>query len=66
MTQLHTYSPRDDLTVTEAAPLLNLSVRAVQARIKAGTLKARKIGTGRTSPYVIRYSEIQRLIDRQE
>lgn len=51
----------DLLTVTQAAEELNLSVRAVQHRITTGTLHAEKLGTGRTSAYVITRSEIERV-----
>jgi excisionase family DNA binding protein len=51
----------DLLTVTQAADELNLSVRAVQHRITNGTLAAQKLGSGRTSAYVIERDEIERV-----
>jgi excisionase family DNA binding protein len=50
----------DLLTVTQAADELKLSVRAVQHRIRTGTLSATKLGDGRTSAYVITREEIDR------
>lgn len=38
-----------------------MSERAVRHRIVAGTLAATKIGTGRTSAYVITAEEIERV-----
>lgn len=55
MTQL------DLLTVVQTAEELNLSVRAVQHRIKTGTLAATKLGDGRTSAYVITRDEVERV-----
>ena len=51
----------DLMTVTQAAEELNLSVRAVQHRIKNGTIAATKLGDGRTSAYVIARDEIDRV-----
>ena len=48
-------------TVARAAEVLHLSKRAVQHRISAGTIKATKIGEGRTSAYVISRDEIDRV-----
>jgi len=50
------------VTVQEAATELNLSVRAVQTRIAKGQLKAEKFGTGRTSPYLIPKTEVERIL----
>lgn len=49
------------LNVRQAAKALNLTSRAVRHRIAAGTLKASKIGDGRTSAYVITREEIERV-----
>lgn len=51
----------DLMTVAQAARELNLSVRAVQHRIKTGTLTAQKLGDGRTSAYVITRAEVERV-----
>ena len=51
----------DLMTVTQAAVELGLSARAVQHRIKNGTLPAQKLGTGRTSAYVLDRSDVARL-----
>lgn len=48
------------LSVAEAAESLNLTRRAVLHRIAAGTLKAQKVGAGRTSAYVIESVEVDR------
>ena len=52
----------DLLTVAQAAAVLNLSPRAVQHRIKTGSIAAQKLGTGRTSAYVIARTEIDRVL----
>lgn len=49
------------LNVAQAARELNISVRAVQHRIKVGTLAAEKLGEGRTSAYVITRDEVDRV-----
>lgn len=54
-------STNDLLTVTQAAEELALSVRAVQHRITTGTLQAQKLGSGRTSAYVITRAEVERV-----
>lgn len=51
----------DIMTVTQAAGELNLSVRAVQHRIKNGTIAAQKLGAGKTSAYVITRAEVDRV-----
>lgn len=61
---MHTTSTLYD--VARAAEVLHLSKRAVQHRIKAGTIKATKIGTGRTSAYVITAEEIERVRREQD
>lgn len=49
------------LTVQQAAEELNLSVRAVQHRIRTGTLAATKLDPDRkTSAYVITREEVDR------
>lgn len=53
----------DLLTVAQAAAELNLSVRALQHRIKNGTIAARKLGDGKTSAYVIARTEVDRVRD---
>lgn len=50
------------LTVDQAAELLRITPRAVRHRISAGRIAAVKIGTGRTSAYVIDRSEIERVM----
>ena len=47
--------------VAQAAEDLNLSRRAVLHRIRTGTLQATKVGSGRTSAYVITVEEIERV-----
>lgn len=54
--------PEDLLNVHRAAEALGISVRAVQHRIKTGTLTAQKLGTGRTSAYVITRAEVDRAL----
>lgn len=49
------------LTVAQAADELSLTERAVRHRITTGTLAAQKLGTGRTSAYVITRAEINRV-----
>lgn len=49
------------LTVTQAAEALSLTRRAILHRISVGTLKAEKIGSGRTSAYVIDVAEVERV-----
>lgn len=51
----------DLLTINQAADELHLSPRAVRHRITTGTLEAQKIGTGRTSAYVITRDEVDRV-----
>lgn len=51
----------DILTVAQAAEELNLSIRAVQHRITSGSITATKLGTGRTSAYVITREELDRV-----
>ena len=48
-------------TVAQAAAELNLTRRAVLHRIRTGTLQATKVGSGRTSAYVITVEEIERV-----
>lgn len=48
------------LPVSEVASQLNLSIRAVQHRIKVGTLAATKLGSGRTSAYMVERAEVER------
>lgn len=48
------------LSVVQAAAELNLTPRAVQHRIKNGTVAATKLGPG-TAAYVISRSEIERV-----
>lgn len=50
----------DVLSVVQAAAELNITPRAVQHRIKAGTLAATKLGPG-TAAYVISRTEIDRV-----
>jgi len=50
----------DLMTVAQAAEALNLSPRAVQHRITTGTLAAQKLGSGKTSAYVITRAEVER------
>lgn len=50
-----------EITVQEAAERLSLSVRAVQKRIQAGTLQARKIGPGKTMPYLVDAADVERI-----
>ena len=52
----------DLLSVKAAAEALGLSRRAVLHRIAAGTISAQKIGTGRTSSYVVDAAEVQRVL----
>lgn len=55
-------SSSDIMTVDQAAAELNLSVRAVQHRIKVGTLAAQKLDPSkRTSAYVIDRAEVERV-----
>lgn len=54
-------TPNDLMTVAQAAEELSLSVRAVQHRITTGTLAATKLGSGRTSAYVITRAEVERV-----
>lgn len=49
------------LTVREAASELGITERAVQHRIKTGTLAATKFGQGLTSPYMIERAEVERV-----
>lgn len=58
---MSTYNPTEYVDVQTAAAELGLTVRAVQHRIKVGTLDARKLGAGRTSPYMIPRAELDRL-----
>lgn len=51
----------DFIPVTEAAAELNLSVRAVLHRITKGQIEATKLGSGRTSAYMVTRSEIERV-----
>lgn len=61
MTKFHAMThPQDLLTVAQAAEELNLSRRAVAHRIATGALVATKLGTGRTSAYVLTRAEIER------
>ena len=52
----------DFLSVSAAAVALQISERAVRHRIKAGTLKATKLGPG-TASYVITRDEIARIAE---
>lgn len=49
------------LTVGQVADELHIGVRAVQHRIAAGRIEAEKFGTGKTSPYGVRRSEVERV-----
>jgi excisionase family DNA binding protein len=51
----------DLMTVAQAAEALNLSVRAIQHRITAGSIAAEKLGAGKTSAYVITRAEVDRV-----
>lgn len=51
----------DWLNVHQASAELNITPRAVRHRIAAGTITATKIGTGRTSAYVISRTEVERV-----
>ena len=51
----------DFVTVGQAAKELNLSVRAVQHRIKQGHIAATKLGDARTSAYIISRDELDRV-----
>lgn len=46
------------LTVSEAATRLGITRQAVLARINSGSLKATKISSGRTSPYLIAEADV--------
>lgn len=48
-------------TVDELAADLGLHPRSIRHRIKAGTIRATKLGAGVTSPYVIETAEAERL-----
>jgi hypothetical protein len=52
-------TPAEVLSVVQAAAELNLTPRAIQHRIKAGTLAAVKLGPG-TAAYVITRAEVER------
>lgn len=52
----------DWINVAEAAGILNLSVRAVQHRIAAGSLPAQKL-PGRTGAYILARSDVERVRD---
>jgi excisionase family DNA binding protein len=49
------------VNVAEAARLLGCSTRNIHRLIAIGQLPARKFGTGETSPYMIRRTDIDRL-----
>lgn len=49
------------VNVQSAAALLGISPRAVLHRITRGTLRATKVGAGRTSAYIIERAEIDRV-----
>ena len=51
----------DHLTVAQAATLLDESRWTVARRIRAGELKAVKIGDGPTAAWMIRRSDVERL-----
>ena len=51
----------DHLTVAQAANLLDESRWTVARRIRAGELKAEKIGDGPTAAWMIRRSDVERL-----
>lgn len=53
-------TPLGVITVREAARELGITRRAVLHRIHAGTMRATKIGEGRTSSYIIERAELQR------
>lgn len=50
------------VNVRDAAAELGLSPRAVLHRITRGTIRATKVGDGRTSAYVIDCAEVQRVL----
>lgn len=54
--------PAEFLSVVQAAAELNLTPRAIQHRIKAGTMAAIKLGPG-TAAYVISREEVERAKD---
>jgi len=49
------------LSVTQAAEVLSLSPRAVLHRITTGTIQAAKVGSKKTSSYVITAEEVARV-----
>lgn len=51
----------DVFSVPQVAEELRISRRAVIHRINAGTIKATKLGNGRTSSYVIARDELDRI-----
>ena len=46
------------LTVSEAATRLGITRQAVLVRINTGKIPAHKISTGKTSPYLIKASDL--------
>lgn len=55
-------NPTELLSVAQTAEMLSLSRRAVLHRIAAGTIAAQKVGTGRTSSYVVARAEVERVL----
>lgn len=54
------------LDVRQAAAELGMRVRTVQRRIAAGTIKAERLGTHTTAPYVISRTELDRVKREQK
>jgi excisionase family DNA binding protein len=55
----------DHLTVAQAAKALNESRWTTARRIRNGELKAQKLDDGATSPYIIRRSDLERLLRKR-
>lgn len=53
------------LTVEQAAARLSISPRAVQHRIRSGSLQAQRFGAGRTSPWMIPAEAVQAALDAE-
>ena len=54
--------PTMKLTAEEASLLLGISDASVRQYIRKGRLKATKMGTFRTSPYLINFHDIMRFM----
>lgn len=52
----------DLLTVGQVAELLGKAPRTILHRIAVGQLPATKLGTGKTSAYVIRRADVEALV----